>query len=189
MALKSKHWTENSTKDFIYRIASDFIEQINAKLDEAEGNREELAKALGVSKGRVSQILNNPGNFTLKMIVKCARVLGLKVSIVAYEDKEDAGNRLGPIDSEIFRTCWNRMGAPRDYWTLDAQPTGFMRLNTQTAVGFIASDSELWANSAWSCVYHFKPKYEDEEQPLEEGDFQNLFMTSSKKDEFRMIQA
>jgi transcriptional regulator with XRE-family HTH domain len=76
-----------------------------------------LAGKLGVSEGRVSQVLNNPGNLTLKKIVEYARALGRKVSIVAYNDG-DPDNRDGPVDAEIFATCWANAGKPTDHFAL-----------------------------------------------------------------------
>lgn len=111
------HWTQQSIPDFVYRIASDFVIQIEKKLEKERIQHNEFATQLGVTKGRVSQLINNPGNLTLKNIVHCARTLGMKVAVVAYEDG-DTENRSGPINSEIFSTCWQRAGAPRDFFEL-----------------------------------------------------------------------
>jgi transcriptional regulator with XRE-family HTH domain len=116
---KKLHWTTTSVKDYIYRIASDFVEQLDSKLEAKKLSRDALASKLNLSKGRVSQIFNNPGNFTLNMLVKCARALELKVAIVAYDDN-DPENRHGPIDSEIFRICWENAGKPTDYFALES---------------------------------------------------------------------
>ncbi|MDO9565163.1 MAG: helix-turn-helix transcriptional regulator [Candidatus Desulfaltia sp.] len=109
------HWTERSNEDFLFRIAADFITQLEDKMESLPMSQDELAQRLNVTKGRVSQILNNPGNITLSKIVKCARTLGLKVSIVAYEDN-DPNNENGPINSEVFSICWEKSGKPRDFW-------------------------------------------------------------------------
>jgi transcriptional regulator with XRE-family HTH domain len=115
--MKTTHWTEKSTKDFLFRIASDFVEQLEAKMESKGWTKAQLAKALGVTKGRVSQIINNPGNLSLDMIIRCARVLGMKVAIVAYDDGDERNER-GPVNSEIFRICWENVGKPRDFWSL-----------------------------------------------------------------------
>ena len=109
------HWTERSNEDFLFRIAADFITQLEDKMESLPMSQDELAQRLNVTKGRVSQILNNPGNITLSKIVKYARTLGLKVSIVAYEDN-DPNNENGPINSEVFSICWEKSGKPRDFW-------------------------------------------------------------------------
>ena len=80
-------------------------------------SQDELAKRLGVTKGRVSQLINHPGNISLAKMIEYAKALGMKVSIVAYEDN-DSENKKGPIDSEIFRICWEQLGKPRDFWAM-----------------------------------------------------------------------
>jgi transcriptional regulator with XRE-family HTH domain len=112
-----KHWTERSVNDFLYRITADFVAQLEDKIASKSLNKSELAQKLGISKGRVSQILNNPGNLSLRTIIKFARALGIKIAIVAYDDK-DQDNKRGPIDSEIFRICWENSGRPADFWSL-----------------------------------------------------------------------
>ncbi len=109
------HWTERSIKDYLFRIAADFISQFEEKMESKKISQDQLAKRLRVTKGRVSQILNHPGNITLSNIIKISRTLGMKVSIVAYED-DDAENKKGPINSEVFKICWERFGKPRDFW-------------------------------------------------------------------------
>jgi transcriptional regulator with XRE-family HTH domain len=109
------HWTGRSNKDFIFRIAADFIAQLEDKMESLPISQDELAQRLGVTKGRVSQILNNPGNITLGKIVEYARTLEMKVSIVAYEDN-DPNNERGPINSAVFSICWEKSGKPRDFW-------------------------------------------------------------------------
>ena len=116
MNRKTLHWTERSLDDFVHRIASDFAIQIEKRMGDSI-NQKELAERMGVSEGNVSQSFNNPSNFTLKKIVRFARALGLKVSVVAYDDN-DPTNQNGPIHSEIFETCWERIGKPADFFKL-----------------------------------------------------------------------
>lgn len=111
------HWTKYSTEDFVFRIAVDFIFQLENKMAELPMSQDQLAKNMGVTKGRISQIFNNPGNLSLASIVKCANALKMKVAIVAYEDS-DPENKKGPINSEIFKLCWEASGRPRDNWAL-----------------------------------------------------------------------
>lgn len=108
-----QHWTERSIDDFVHKIATDFVAQIETKMDADKMSRQELAGALRVSAGRVSQVLNNPGNLTMRKIVEYSRILGMKVAIVAYEDG-DPHNQNGPINSEIFYECWKNSGQPND---------------------------------------------------------------------------
>jgi transcriptional regulator with XRE-family HTH domain len=117
------HWTGRSIEDFVYRISSDFALQIENKMDEEGVTQSSLADTLGVTDGRVSQVLRNPGNLTLKKMVQYARSLGMKVSVVAYEDG-DPQNENGPINSQIFSTCWTKAGKPTDFFALhESAPT------------------------------------------------------------------
>ena len=114
----SKNWTEENINNFLSRIRFDFITQLERKMESIPLTQVELAKKLGVTEGSVSQILNNPSNLTLKTIVNYARTLGLKVSIVAYDDNDPDNNR-GLINSEIFNICWERQGMPVDFFDLE----------------------------------------------------------------------
>jgi transcriptional regulator with XRE-family HTH domain len=111
------HWTEQSTKDYVFRIMADFIAQLEKKMETENITQDELAERLKITKGRVSQVLNHPGNISLSILAKYARALGMKMSIVAYEDA-DPENIKGPVNSEIFKTCWESCGKPRDFWAL-----------------------------------------------------------------------
>jgi len=112
------HWTERSTDAFLYRITADLLDQLEERIQSKSLSKAELAKKLGVSKGRISQILNNPkGNLSLKTIIRYARALGMKVTIVAYDDG-DPDNQRGPINSDIFRACWENSGQPADFWSV-----------------------------------------------------------------------
>jgi len=112
------HWTERSIEDYRFKIAADFINQLEEKMESNNINQDKLAELTGLTKGRISQILNNPGNITIGNIVKFSRAVGLKVSLVAYDDN-DKGNDRGPINSEIFKICWENMGKPSDFWAFE----------------------------------------------------------------------
>jgi predicted XRE-type DNA-binding protein len=116
--LNKGHWTERSVDDFLYRIASDFVRQIERAMEEGETNQAKLAEALSVTEGRVSQVMNNPGNLTLRKVIEYARALGKKVSVVAYDD-DDPQNLNGPINSEVFTLCWEKAGRPVDFFAFD----------------------------------------------------------------------
>jgi transcriptional regulator with XRE-family HTH domain len=125
---KGRHWTDRSVDDFVHRITFDFGTQIAKALEGSETSQADLAKDLGVSAGRVSQILNNPGNLGLKSVVKYARAIGRKVALVLYND-EDSANRNGPINSEVFSTCWEQAGRPADFFALSSAATaGFQQI-------------------------------------------------------------
>lgn len=118
MATNITHWTERSIEDFAFSIAADFVRQIEQAMDGRDLSQADLAKRLGVSTGRVSQVMNNPGNLTLKNIVQYARALGLKTTVVTYDD-EDPANQKGPVAPEVFSTCWDRCGNPTDFFALE----------------------------------------------------------------------
>jgi transcriptional regulator with XRE-family HTH domain len=151
------HWTEESVDDFVHRLSFDFITQLAKRLDASPSTRAQLAERLGVSKGRISQILNNPGNLTLKRAVAYARALGLKVSVVAYDD-QDPDNRKGPISSEIFSLCWQKAGRPADFQTVENIASfGSMATTNDNFVlperkGFVLSKRSAKSNSQCAVV-------------------------------------
>lgn len=109
------HWTNDSAKAFLFRIAFDFVAQLERMMEAKNLSPSGLAKRLNVSKGRVSQIMNNPGNLTLRTIVEWARALDVKVAVIAYDD-DDPSNDNGPVNPQIFATCWERAGKPTDFF-------------------------------------------------------------------------
>jgi transcriptional regulator with XRE-family HTH domain len=116
--MRHKHWTEESTAAFAYRIASDFVEQLERKRESLNWSKRRLARELELSPGRISQVINDPGNLTLELMVKVARALQMKVSILAYEDG-DKENYRGPINADVFRSCWEITGKPKGKLELD----------------------------------------------------------------------
>ncbi len=120
------HWTGRSIRDFVFRIAADFVVQLENKMESIPITQEELAKKLGKTPGRVSQIFNDPGNFTLERLVEYSKALDMKVAIVAYED-DDPKNEKGPINSEIFKICWEKSGKPRDFWAFQETSEGIQK--------------------------------------------------------------
>lgn len=116
-----KHWTAKSSEDFRFAIAFNFVSQVEQVVDEEGISRKDLARRLGVSQGRVSQVINDPGNLTLKSIVEWSAVLGRKAAVVLYDD-DDTENRYGPIDPDIFVHCWESLGKPRDFSDLEVEP-------------------------------------------------------------------
>ena len=125
------HWTEQSIEDFAFRIAADFIAQLEDMMEVTPMSKKELAHKLGVTKGRISQIFNNPGNLSLETIVEYSKALNMKVAVVAYNDN-DPGNDNGPINSDIFRICWEKAGKPRDFWA-------FQKISEKTSIDSIST--------------------------------------------------
>ncbi|MEO6050164.1 MAG: helix-turn-helix transcriptional regulator [Pyrinomonadaceae bacterium] len=113
------HWTETNLDDYKSRITFDFLDQLTGFMEAGPVNQKGLAIKLGIGESAVSQIFNNPNNLTLKTIIKYARALGLKVSLLAYDDN-DPDNTRGPIGSDVFNECWVRQGKPSDAFDLKA---------------------------------------------------------------------
>ena len=107
------HWTQQSVADFVYSISSSFVAQLETKMEEEKISQSDLATSLGKSSGRVSQVFNNPGNLSLRVIVDYARALKMKVSLVAYDDG-DPDNTDGPIHPNVFVESWEKLGCPKD---------------------------------------------------------------------------
>jgi transcriptional regulator with XRE-family HTH domain len=116
-----QHWTARSIPSFVHRITSDFIGQLEMRIEDEHIERQELANRLGVTPGSVSQFLNDPGNATVRKMAEYARALGMKVAIIAYDDN-DPNNERGPISAEVFSRCWQRTGKPRDLSSLRPAP-------------------------------------------------------------------
>ncbi len=145
--IKTKHWTEDSVKDYYFSVSSDFTDQLNNRLDDLDWNRNTLAKKLSVTEGRVSQIFNNPGNLTLRTMIECSRHAGMKLTILTYDDG-DPQNLRGPINSEVFRSCWNQFQKPYDGWTLDENISAYRQnIREQLEFDFIESIDSL--TSEW----------------------------------------
>jgi transcriptional regulator with XRE-family HTH domain len=129
---KTMHWTESNVEAFIQRVTFDFITQLEKKMESSpDVNQSALAQKLDVTEGAVSQILNSPRNLTLKTMVRYARALGMKLAVVAYDDGDEE-NRRGPINSDIFRLCWERAERPRTFRQLQQSDTLEMVAGTFT---------------------------------------------------------
>ena len=113
--MTNAHWTDKSPKYFRLNIARNFVTRIEAKLEEMERSYSEFASMLGVSKGRVSRVFNNPGNLTLDTMIRWCRALDMKPAIVVYEDSAIPG-RAAPIHPDVFVKCWEEMQYPTDMW-------------------------------------------------------------------------
>lgn len=152
---KPGHWTERSSKDYQFRVSADFVAQLESRLDDLGWSQAKLAQELGVTEGRISQILNNPGNFSLNLMVKCVRALRMKMAIVAYDDG-DVSNLMGPVNSEIFRLCWEKTGKPSDFWEVDQADTA----KSYSGNIYVCSDTFFVTSSgsgAYPGVFNIKP--------------------------------
>jgi len=121
-----EHWTQRSVKDYIFKIGADFIAQLEEKMETEGIIQDVLANTLKVTKSRVSQVLNKPGNITLQNVIQYAGAVGIKVSIVAYDD-DDPENTKGLINSDVFKICWEKFGKPNDFWAFQESFTPTQR--------------------------------------------------------------
>ena len=146
MTGKIKHWTERTITDFLYSMGADFVHQLESEMKGTGTTRVALAAKLGVSVGRVSQVLNNPGNLTLRAIIRYARACGRKVSIVTYDDG-DPQNETGPVRAGIFTSCWELAGKPHDFFDMSesqrAANTASFTAAHQFSVATIVSNASL----------------------------------------------
>lgn len=146
-------WTEKNTENYLSRIRFDFITQLEKKMESVPLTQADLAKKLVLTEGAVSQILNNPSNLTLKTIVRYARAVGLKVSIIAYDDN-DPNNNNGLINSEIFNICWEKQGKPTDFFALN-ESVQTEKSNISTSDSFateVVVNPEINKNNAYLLV-------------------------------------
>ncbi|HEY6943938.1 MAG TPA: XRE family transcriptional regulator [Candidatus Acidoferrum sp.] len=113
------HYTSANDETMFDRITFDFVAQLSNRLETAKMEQRELARKLKVSESAVSQVLNlNRTNLNLRTMVRYARALGMKVAVVAYDD-HDPQNEYGPVGSEIFSLAWEKIGRPRDVWSVN----------------------------------------------------------------------
>jgi len=121
MKKNNRHWTAKNIANYVFSIGADFVAQLEAKLEESHIAQNALSTALNITKGAVSQALNNPGNLTIRSMVKYARAVGMDVSVVLYK-KTDELKEWGPIHADIFRICWERAGKPKDFFEVQSLP-------------------------------------------------------------------
>lgn len=83
--VKLQDWIDEFQGDPDYeftKVAIDVGEQIVARMEERGMTQADLARAMGVSRARVSQILRGNDNLTLKSIVAVAIALDCRVEML-----------------------------------------------------------------------------------------------------------
>ena len=120
------HWTQDNVSDFVYTLSLDFFTQLEDRIHGSKLQQKEIAERLEVSPSAVSQMLNSPPEKPeLETLVKYARAIGSKVSVVLYND-DDPNNERGPLFSGIFEQSWETLNRPRDLEELlEAKKTCF----------------------------------------------------------------
>jgi predicted XRE-type DNA-binding protein len=97
--------------ELLSSVVFNAVSQIQSLFEKSGMSQAELAEKLGVTEGRISQILNADRSMTLKQMVRVARVMGLKASVVIYDDGDHEGKH-GPLHPSIFEACWVKCGSP-----------------------------------------------------------------------------
>lgn len=113
-----KHWTQRGNEEFAYAVSSHFVSQLEVKMEKEGISRKQLAERLKKTSGRVSQLFNDPGNLSVRVMVEFARALNMKVGVVAYDDHDSAGSH-GPIHPSVFVECWQMLGGPTDLFEVE----------------------------------------------------------------------
>jgi transcriptional regulator with XRE-family HTH domain len=164
------HWTQHSIQSYVYNISADFTAQLETKMDQEQVSRSELASRLNKTSGRVSQVFNNPGNLSIRVMVEYAQSLGMKVAILAYDDGDHA-NDCGPINPDVFVRCWEKENRPKDLFEVEEANTWatFADGLVNTGVTFYSAPTKLpttdllpsaeltlypawkWDWNGWSC--------------------------------------
>lgn len=111
---KNGHWTADSPLRMVRSISSDFVAQLETVMEDSGCSYVELAKRLGVTMGRVSQMMNSPGNFTLKNGVLYGAAVRMNVAVVAYPMECTTA----PISGDVFRACWEIAGRPKNMFDI-----------------------------------------------------------------------
>ena len=115
-----KHWTEESLDAFLFNIGHDFISQLEEQMQIKDLNHEKLANILKISTITLSEYFDDPRKISLKTMLQCSRAVGMKLSVLAYDDGDES-NKHGPINSKIFLKCWEDADKPRDMWAFEKE--------------------------------------------------------------------
>ena len=104
---------------FRYQITFDFITTLAQYMKSKKITQKMLAQKLKVTEGRVSQVFNNPGNFTLQSMVEWAHAAGIKPSVILYDD-DDPNYRKAPVYAGAFVKLWEIHDKPKDFEDIQA---------------------------------------------------------------------
>lgn len=115
MSQADVHWSAKSDDDFRFCVASQFVDQIEKRLEELEMSYTDLAKKINRTLGRVSQFMNDPGDLKLSTMVRIVRVLGLKFTIVVYAEDQSRGI----VEPVFVKRCWEHHKCPTNRWDVN----------------------------------------------------------------------
>lgn len=100
-------------------ITFEFMMALYAKMEEKGISLEELAAKLGKTEKYVEKKFNDPGKLSLDTMVPWAAALGLKVSVVPYDDQDPSFEKM-PVYSGMFAGIWETIGRPHIFEELEA---------------------------------------------------------------------
>ncbi len=109
----------NDLKSFRYQITFDFVTSLSHRMKLKNITQKKLAQKLGVTEGRISQVINNPGNFTLQSMVEWAHAVEMKPSVILYDDK-DPNYQKPPVYADAFVQLWDIHGKPHNFGDIQA---------------------------------------------------------------------
>lgn len=136
---KSGHWTADSPLRMVRAISSDFIAQLETVMEDSGWGHAELAKRLDVTMGRVSQMMNSPGNFTLKNGILYGAAVGMNVAVIAYPMECTTT----PISGDVFRACWEIAGRPKNMFDIQESTV----VGVATSGGGMACIGHVWQDA------------------------------------------
>lgn len=147
---KHEHWTAGSPLRMMRWVAFDFIAQLESRIEEIPGfTHGELAKRLSVSLSRVSQVMNSPGNFTIKNAVVYANAVERNVAVVVYPvDPVDRA----PISGDVFRACWEIAGRPKNMFDIQDNSIGLIAQDGRCGMAAIGHTWGTLADLTWNCT-------------------------------------
>ncbi len=108
---------DKDTAELKWEIAIDYLTDLESAMDAKGISRDDLAKILNVPERLINEQFGNPSNPCIYSMIRMARAIGLKISIVTYDDG-DAENEKGPIIANIFKECWEKAGKPKNGWDM-----------------------------------------------------------------------
>lgn len=109
--------TERELRKSAARLAVDAVALMNRAHEDSGFEQKDLAEMLGVSPGRISQILNGDGNVRLATLARMLRASGFKVELTPHPVAEPAGapqvvhpptSQTEPPASHSERRIWSK---------------------------------------------------------------------------------
>lgn len=133
------YWVEQ-INGVLYDAIIDFMETHNMK-------RKDLAKHLGISKGRVSQIINDGEiNFRLEKIIE----ISLKLGMVPHFELED---KTVFLEKEQISLIQRELKNFQDYFTSCSEETRVIQLNSHTENNAVLKAEQMSENELLAETY------------------------------------